>query len=236
MGTPHGRPREDGLGRTPQGSPGATGVEDPNPPAVPSLRRTSKSTVPRCPGPDDTTARTAGYYATGWGCENIDVGDGVVPSQLRFTRSMWEAGSILGPANKWTCTPPSSLPTSPMLSRLALTHASSGVVFVFASLRLTQALFRSLAPLGDRVLVKRVPKEVQTAGGLYLPTDKAKDPNEGSVIAVGPGERDVTGQLHPTTLKEGDQVLLPEYGGTKVKVGDDEYVLFRESDVLGKFE
>lgn len=93
-----------------------------------------------------------------------------------------------------------------------------------------------MAPLGDRVLVKRAPKEVQTASGIYLPSDSGKDPNEGQVVAVGPGEKDVTGQLHPTTLEVGNTVLLPEYGGTKVKIEDDELFLFRESDILGKFE
>jgi chaperonin GroES len=97
-------------------------------------------------------------------------------------------------------------------------------------------LARSLRPLSDRVLVKRGAKESVTASGIYLPTDRTKDPNEGEVIAVGPGEKDVTGTLHPVTLKVGDKVLLPEYGGTKVKIGDDEVFLFRESDILGKFE
>jgi chaperonin GroES len=98
-------------------------------------------------------------------------------------------------------------------------------------------------PLGDRVLVRRAPKEVQTAGGILLPTDKTKNPNEGTVVNVGPGERDVSGVLHAPLLKTGDKVLLPEYGGTKVTFGasssDDkegELVLFRESDILGKFE
>ena len=68
-----------------------------------------------------------------------------------------------------------------------------------------------------------------------MPTDKTKDPNEGTVVSAGPGDRDVTGTLHPTTLNEGDKVLLPEYGGSKVKIGDDELFLFRESDILGKF-
>jgi chaperonin GroES len=99
-----------------------------------------------------------------------------------------------------------------------------------------QALLRKLQPLGDRILVKRASKEVQTASGIYLPTNATKDPNEGEVMAVGPGERDVTGVLHGTTLKVGDKVLLPEYGGMKVKMGDEEAVLFRESDILGKFE
>ena len=100
----------------------------------------------------------------------------------------------------------------------------------------SQALARKLAPLGDRILVKRAPKEVQTASGIYLPADKTKDPNEGEVVAAGPGERDVTGNLHATTLKAGDKVLLPEYGGNKVKLDDEEFFLFRESDILGKFE
>ena len=102
---------------------------------------------------------------------------------------------------------------------------------------LFQALFaRNLKPLGDRILVRRAPKEVQTASGIYLPTDSTKDPNEGTVVAAGPGERDVTGNLHATTLGVGDKVLLPEYGGSKVKLDDDELFLFRESDILGKFE
>lgn len=100
----------------------------------------------------------------------------------------------------------------------------------------TRALARKLAPLGDRVLVRRAPKEVQTASGIYLPSDKTKDPNEGQVVAAGPGERDVTGTLHATTLQAGDKVLLPEYGGNKVNVDSEELFLFRESDILGKFE
>ena len=95
---------------------------------------------------------------------------------------------------------------------------------------------RSLKPLGDRILVKRAPKEIQTASGIFLPADTTKDPNEGEVVASGPGERDVSGQLHPTSLKTGDKVLLPEYGGTKVKIDDQELFLFRESDILGTFE
>ena len=99
-----------------------------------------------------------------------------------------------------------------------------------------QILARSLKPLGDRILVKRVEAQVTTPGGIYLPTTNVKDPNEGTVIAVGPGERDVSGTLHPLNISVGDQVLLPEYGGSKIKMGDEELFLFRESDILGKFE
>ncbi|CAB9503053.1 10 kDa chaperonin [Seminavis robusta] len=100
----------------------------------------------------------------------------------------------------------------------------------------TRALARTLKPLGDRILVKRAPKELQTASGIYLPADKTKDPNEGEVVAAGPGERDVTGTLHATSLQSGDKVLLPEYGGSKVTIEDQELFLFRESDILGKFD
>ena len=93
-----------------------------------------------------------------------------------------------------------------------------------------------MQPLADRVLVKRAPKEATTASGIILPTDSTKDPNEGEVIAVGPGQMDVSGNLHKVALAAGDKVLLPEYGGTKVKLGDDEVFLFREADILGKFE
>ncbi len=95
---------------------------------------------------------------------------------------------------------------------------------------------RSLAPLADRILVRRAAKEVQTAGGIYLPTDNVKNPNEGTVVAVGPGMRDVSGNQHAPTLKAGDCVLLPEYGGTSVKIEDEDLFLFREDDILGKFD
>jgi chaperonin GroES len=100
-----------------------------------------------------------------------------------------------------------------------------------------QALCRKFAPLGDRILVRRAAKEVQTASGIYLPNMGSKDPNEGEVVAVGPGERDVTGTLHVPNLKAGDKVLLPEYGGMKITFDKEEnMVLFRESDILGKFD
>lgn len=95
---------------------------------------------------------------------------------------------------------------------------------------------RSLAPLADRVLVRRAAKEAQTAGGIYIPTDNVKRANEGEVVAVGAGMRDVSGSLHAPVLKAGDAVLLPEYGGTKVEIDDEELFLFREDDILGKYE
>lgn len=103
-------------------------------------------------------------------------------------------------------------------------------------LSLLQALARNLAPLADRVLVRRAAKEAQTSGGIYIPTATVKTANEGEVVAVGPGMRDVNGNLHPPSLKPGDKVLLAEYGGVTVKLDGDEMFLIREDDILGKFE
>mmetsp|Transcript_24082 Transcript_24082/g.27872 ORF Transcript_24082/g.27872 Transcript_24082/m.27872 type:complete len:104 (-) Transcript_24082:269-580(-) len=100
----------------------------------------------------------------------------------------------------------------------------------------TTTLARSFAPLVDRVLIRRAAKETQTAGGIYLPTSDNVKANSGEVVAVGPGMRDVSGNLHAPTLKAGDEVLLPEYGGTKVTIAEEELFLFREDDILGKFE
>lgn len=102
--------------------------------------------------------------------------------------------------------------------------------------RATRPLQRSLAPLGDRILVRKAVKETKTAGGILLPTDKGKEPNEGTVVAVGPGLRDVSGNLHAPNLKAGDSILLPKYGGTEIEIGDETMSLFREEDILGKFD
>ena len=102
--------------------------------------------------------------------------------------------------------------------------------------RATRPLSRSLAPLGDRILIRKVEKETATASGILLPTDAGKDPNEGTVVAVGPGIRDVSGVLHGPTLKAGDKVLLPKYGGMEIEIDDEKLSLFREDDILGKFD
>jgi len=94
---------------------------------------------------------------------------------------------------------------------------------------------RKLIPLADRILVQRILPKTQTAGGVFLPETKLDKPNEAKVIAVGPGGRKADGSLIPPSVKEGDTVLLPEYGGHTVKLGEDEYQLFRDEDLLGKF-
>ena len=95
---------------------------------------------------------------------------------------------------------------------------------------------RKLLPLGNRVLVSRIIAETQTASGIFLPEAAQKRPNEGKVVSVGPGLKDEDGKFIPLSLTEGDTVLLPEYGGTEITLGDDTFHLFRDDDILGKFE
>lgn len=82
----------------------------------------------------------------------------------------------------------------------------------------------------------RFSRSLQTAGGIYLPDSKLGKTNEGEVVAVGPGRVTETGTKVPVNVAIGDKVLLPEYGGTTLKLGDDELSLFRDEDILGKFQ
>jgi len=88
-------------------------------------------------------------------------------------------------------------------------------------------------PLFNRVLVQRAAVETKTATGILLPESAQKALNEGTVVAVGPGGRSADGTKMAMDLKVGDQVLLPEYGGQKVKLGEDDFVLYQDNDILG---
>ncbi|TKR64447.1 hypothetical protein L596_024974 [Steinernema carpocapsae] len=90
-------------------------------------------------------------------------------------------------------------------------------------------------PLFDRVLVERFAAEVKSKGGILLPEKSQGKVLEATVVAVGAGARAENGSTIPMSVKSGDRVLLPEYGGTKVIMNDKEYVLFREGDIMGKF-
>ncbi len=94
----------------------------------------------------------------------------------------------------------------------------------------------TLKPLGDRVFVKVSESEEKTAGGIYLPDQAREKPQVGEVAAVGPGKKNDDGQLVATELKVGDKVLYSKYAGTEVKLGDVEYVLLAERDVLAIVE
>ena len=88
-------------------------------------------------------------------------------------------------------------------------------------------------PLGDRVLVKRVEEETKTKGGIIIPYSAKEKPQEGEVIAAGPGARDESGKLVPLDLKAGDRVLFGKWSGTEVKVDGEDLLIMKESDVLG---
>ena len=91
-----------------------------------------------------------------------------------------------------------------------------------------------LQPLGDRVVVKPMPKEEVTKGGIVLPDTVKEKPQEGKVIAVGPGKMTEDGKRIPMDIKVGDTVIYAKYGGTDIKEDDDELIILRESDILAK--
>lgn len=86
-------------------------------------------------------------------------------------------------------------------------------------------------PLGDRVLVKRVEEESKTKGGIIIPDTAKEKPQEGEVVAVGTGRYE-NGQKVELEVKQGDRVIFSKYAGTEVKVGETEYLILRESDIL----
>ena len=88
-------------------------------------------------------------------------------------------------------------------------------------------------PLHDRVLVKRVEAEEKTSGGIIIPDTAKEKPQEGEVVAVGPGARDDSGKLIPLDLKTGDRVLFGKWSGTEVKVDGQDLLIMKESDILG---
>ncbi len=91
-----------------------------------------------------------------------------------------------------------------------------------------------LQPLADRVLVKPTEKEEKTKSGIYIPDTAKEKPQEGEVMAVGPGKLDENGKRIPMDLKVGDRVIYAKYGGTEIKVDDEELIILRESDILAK--
>jgi chaperonin GroES len=88
-------------------------------------------------------------------------------------------------------------------------------------------------PLHDRVVVKRLEGEEKTKGGIIIPDTVKEKPQEGKIIAVGPGGRDETGKLIPLDVKAGDSILFGKWSGTEVKIGGDDLLIMKESDVLG---
>ena len=91
-------------------------------------------------------------------------------------------------------------------------------------------------PLGDRVLIKRVEEEEKTKGGIIIPDTAKEKPQEGEVIAVGPGARDDNGKVQPLDVKKGDRILFGKWSGTEVKIDGDDLLIMKESDILGVIE
>ena len=91
-------------------------------------------------------------------------------------------------------------------------------------------------PLHDRVVVTRIDAEGKTAGGIIIPDTAKEKPTEGEIIAVGPGGRDESGKLIPIDLRAGDRVLFGKWSGTEVKIDGVEYLIKKESDIMGVIE
>lgn len=91
-------------------------------------------------------------------------------------------------------------------------------------------------PLADRVLIKRIEEEEVKKGGIIIPDTAKEKPQKGEVIAVGPGRLDENGKRIPMEVKEGDKVLFSKYAGTEVKIGEEEYLIMREDDILAIIE
>ena len=91
-------------------------------------------------------------------------------------------------------------------------------------------------PLHDRVVLTRIDAESKTAGGIIIPDTAKEKPTEGEVIAVGPGGRDESGKLIPIDVKKGDRVLFGKWSGTEVKIDGVEYLIMKESDIMGVIE
>ncbi len=91
-------------------------------------------------------------------------------------------------------------------------------------------------PLHDRVVVRRIDAEEKTAGGIIIPDTAKEKPQQGEVIAVGPGARDESGRVQPLDVQVGDRVLFGKWSGTEVKIGGEDLLIMKESDIMGVLE
>ena len=94
----------------------------------------------------------------------------------------------------------------------------------------------SFRPLHDRVLVRRIDADEKTAGGIIIPDTAKEKPQEGEVIAVGPGARDERGEIQRLDVGPGDRVLFGKWSGSEVKIDNEEYLIMKEADLLGVIE
>ncbi len=95
------------------------------------------------------------------------------------------------------------------------------------------ATVKKIKPLSDRVLVKALEKEALNKSGIIIPDTAKEKPQEGEVMAAGPGKRDEAGKLIPMDVKVGDKILYGKYSGTEIKIEDEEYLIMHQEDILG---
>jgi chaperonin GroES len=88
-------------------------------------------------------------------------------------------------------------------------------------------------PLHDRVVIRRIESNDRTPGGIIIPDTAKEKPQEGEVIAVGPGARDETGKMQPLDVRAGDRILFGKWSGTEVRIAGEEYLIMKELDILG---
>jgi len=91
-------------------------------------------------------------------------------------------------------------------------------------------------PLHDRVVVRRIESEEKSAGGIIIPDTAKEKPQEGEIVAAGPGARDEQGKVQPLDVKAGDHVLFGKWSGTEVKIDGEELMIMKESDIMGVIE
>ena len=91
-------------------------------------------------------------------------------------------------------------------------------------------------PLHDRVVVRRLDEEQKSTGGIIIPDTAAEKPQQGEVLAAGPGARGDDGEIQPLDVKKGDKVLFGKWSGTEVKIDDEELLIMKESDIMGVLE
>ena len=117
--------------------------------------------------------------------------------------------------------------TTPTITMVPLPPPS-----IFSPTNLSQSIrsIKQLIPLLDRVLIQRIKPETKTASGIFLPESSVKELNEAKVLAVGPGLINKDGKRLEMGVKAGDKVLIPQYGGSPIKVGEEEFSLFRDSE------
>ncbi len=95
---------------------------------------------------------------------------------------------------------------------------------------------KSIRPLGDRVLVKRIPEEEKTKGGIIIPDTAKEKPQEGMVVAVGKGKVTEEGKVVAPDVKKGDRILFGKYSGTEIKIEGEEHLILREDEIVGVLE